>query len=101
MAIRPEQGGDLGRWGTDLNAWFDTFTYPDSSVAGGPLRVDAIESALGSRSPVVLLWSVALGDYTPPDLKSSSRPKEFRGPTDPASVVGVVLNEFDTWIGIS
>jgi hypothetical protein len=45
---------------------------------------------------VVLIWNGT--DYGPYEFKTLTSPKEFRGPTDPSSVSGVVLNLYDTWI---
>ena len=46
---------------------------------------------------LVLIWD-DVSDYIPADLKDSSYPKEFRGPTDPDTVAGVVLNPYDAWV---
>jgi parallel beta-helix repeat protein len=50
-----------------------------------------------AASGVVLIWN-DIDDYIPENAKASTHPKEFRGPTDPATIDGVVLNPYDTWI---
>lgn len=43
-----------------------------------------------------LTWTGS--DYTPAAYKALPTPKTFRGPTDPSTVTGVVLNTYDEWI---
>lgn len=61
--------------------------------------------AVGPQGPpggvggIVLVWDGS--DYEPTNLKGSSVPKEFRGPTNPADVPGVILNQLDIWVDTS
>ena len=48
----------------------------------------------------VLIWD-GVDDYIPSSLKAGTSPKEFRGPTDPETIDGVVLNEYDVWVDTS
>lgn len=66
---------------------------PGDRKATASVVRDYIISGLG----VVLIWD-DVSDYIPAALKASTNPKEFRGPTDPDTVSGVVLSPYDTWI---
>lgn len=50
---------------------------------------------------VVLTWDAGTSDYVPTAAKAVSAPKEFRGPTDPGTVTGVVVNDYDVWVDVS
>lgn len=51
------------------------------------------------RSHILVLTWDGVSDYSPSAAKNiSDRPKEFRGPTDPNTVSGVVLNTYDVWV---
>lgn len=58
------------------------------------------ESAAFAARGVVLVWNGS-NDYLPAAFKTLTSPKEFRGPTDPSTVPGVVLNTYDTWVDTS
>lgn len=61
-------------------------------------RVSDAVSELQASHVIVLRWD-GVSDYTPTAAKAiSDRPKEFRGPTDPNTVSGVVLNTYDVWM---
>lgn len=51
----------------------------------------------GGSQAAVLIWNGS--DYTPTNLKANTAvPREFRGPTDPTTVNGVTLANYDTWV---
>lgn len=79
----------------------DLVAFTDVSAG----RSEYVEMTKFAASPafvdrgVVLIWSGS--DYLPVEYKTLTSPKEFRGPTNPAGVSGVVLNLYDTWIDTS
>lgn len=58
-------------------------------------RSGANNKILASTVTGVLTWNGT--DYAPSQLKASTLPKKFIGPTDPTTVTGVVLNLYDLW----
>lgn len=51
--------------------------------------------------PYVLVWN-GTNNYIPASLRTvTERPREFRGPTDPATIVPIVVSNYDTWIPTS
>lgn len=95
--------GDTGATGAP-GAKGDVGETGPTGPAGGVTSVDGSTGAVvlsGSYGTgVVLIWN-DVDDYAPTDRKASELPKEFRGPTDPNTVDGVVLNAYDTWIDTS
>lgn len=80
---------------SDLVAFTDVVQGRSEQVPVGTFA----ESPAFLLQGVVLTWSGS--DYVPAQFKALSTPKEFRGPTDPAGVGGVVLNTYDTWVDTS
>jgi hypothetical protein len=48
--------------------------------------------------PYVLIWN-GTSNYIPASLRTvTERPREFRGPTDPATIGTITLADYDTWV---
>ncbi len=78
-----------------------TKDYVDTGDADGLAYTDDHAATVGPHpgSGVVLTWSGS--DYIPTAAKAVTNPKEFRGPTDPSGVSGVVLHQYDVWVNVS
>lgn len=58
--------------------------------------VDSLAAQGGSGAE--LTWDADLATYVPTSLHAdTSLRREFFGPTDPSSVDGVVMGQYDTW----
>ena len=81
---------------TDVIAFVDMSAGRSEQCTIGKLA----ESPAFTERGVVLVWNGS-NDYEPYEFKTLTSPKEFRGPTDPSLVSGVVLNTYDTWVDTS
>jgi len=72
-----------------------TVTVPTPANSTDAATKGYVDTTLASV-PIYLTWTGS--DYAPTNLKAvTSRPKIFAGPTDPATVSGVVLSAYDEW----
>jgi hypothetical protein len=59
-------------------------------------RLKTLEDNAGNAR--VLLWNAGQGTYTPTAyLSQTGSPREFIGPTDPATIAGVTLADGERW----
>lgn len=87
---------------TEVPVGADRMPFVDMSAGRSEYcTVDQLaESPAFTDRGVVLVWN-GTNDYEPYTFKTLVSPKEFRGPTDPSTVPGVVLNAYDTWVDTS
>ena len=77
----------------DRRTWVDGTLWNDDEVNDWEGRIEDGFVAVGK----VLLWNGTT--YVPTALHTdTSHPREFRGPANPASIAGIALADYDTWV---
>lgn len=62
------------------------------------LGLDLLYPQLSAGVPVQLNWDPVGLTYVPAESRASTQPKKFYGPTDPTTISGVVMNDYDGWV---
>lgn len=120
MVRLPTPGGDQGQWGQILNDYLSVSLNADGSLkpisqnnvtnlvsdlaaketpAGAQTKAttaknEAVTDA-ASKYSRVFVWNGT--NYGTAATQARSFPAEFRGPTDPTTISGVVVNQWDAW----
>lgn len=87
---------------------FTPKAWQNGSAGGTPINDDGLidmEERLSDYTDAelvgvgcVLTWDGS-SNYIPASLRTdTSRPREFRGPTDPATIGTITLADYDTWV---
>lgn len=120
MARLPTPGSDSGQWGQILNDYLAVShnsdgtlkTIPQATIADLVTDLASKETPTGAQAKATTAKTEAIADaagkyarvfvwnganYGTAATQARSFPAEFRGPTDPTTISGVIVNQWDAW----